>query len=104
MGFRRGSPRLTLLSRPYILVFIAAFLVLQASPLFSASSADDYFDLAPEQLLKAEITSVSKKPEKLSAAPAAVYVISSEDIVRSGVTTIQDALRMAPGVDVAQSD
>ncbi len=54
--------------------------------------------------MDAEIISVSKKREVVSEAPAAIYVISNEDIIRSGVTTIPDALRMAPGVEVAQSD
>jgi len=51
-----------------------------------------------------DITSVSKKPEKLSNAAAAIYVITQEDIRRSGVTSIPEALRMAPGVQVARID
>ncbi|MEJ0061632.1 MAG: TonB-dependent receptor [Alphaproteobacteria bacterium] len=77
-------------------------LTLLASP--ASAQTIDYFDLLPEQLLKAEVISASKKLEKVSDAAAAIYVISSEDIVRSGVTTIPDALRMAPGVEVAQAD
>jgi iron complex outermembrane recepter protein len=49
-----------------------------------------------------EVTSVSKKEEKISRAAAAVFVITSEDIRRSGATNIPDVLRMVPGVDVAQ--
>ncbi len=64
----------------------------------------DYFDLPLAQLLGAEVVSVSKKPQKLAQSPAAVYVITGEDIIRSGVTNIPDALRMAPGVQVAQAD
>jgi iron complex outermembrane receptor protein len=66
--------------------------------------ADDYLDMSPEQLLDAQVISVSKRPEKLSETPAAIYVITGEDIARSGVTTIPEALRMAPGVDVARAD
>ncbi len=51
-----------------------------------------------------EVTSVSRKEQKLSKAGAAVYVITREDIRRSGATNIPDLLRMAPGVDVAQID
>src|SRR6202034_1856149 len=65
---------------------------------------DDFFDLSPEQLLNAQVISVSKTKETVEQSPAAVYVISAEDIARSGVTYIPDALRMAPGVDVAQQD
>jgi len=48
--------------------------------------------------------SVSKKAEKLSNAPAAVFVITQEDIRRSGVTSIPEALRMVPGLEVAKID
>jgi iron complex outermembrane receptor protein len=51
-----------------------------------------------------EVTSVSRKEEKLSKTAAAVYVINQDDIRRSGATNIPDLLRMAPGVDVAQID
>jgi iron complex outermembrane receptor protein len=57
-----------------------------------------------EDLMNVEVTSVSKKEQKLSQAAAAVYVITQEDIRRSGATNIPDVLRMAPGVDVAQID
>lgn len=77
-----------------------ALLFLNIVPAFAA----DYFDLPPEELLKTQVTSVSKRPELLSEAQSAVYVITRDDILRSGVRTIPDALRMAPGVNVAQQD
>jgi iron complex outermembrane receptor protein len=57
-----------------------------------------------EQLINVKVTSVSKKEEKLFRAAAAVYVITQDDIRRSGATNIPDLLRMAPGVHVAQID
>jgi iron complex outermembrane recepter protein len=48
------------------------------------------------------VTSVSKKEEKLSRTAAAIFVITQEDIRRSGDTNIPDLLRMVPGLDVAQ--
>jgi iron complex outermembrane receptor protein len=57
-----------------------------------------------EDLMNVEVTSVSRKEQKLSRTAAAAYVISQEDIRRSGATNIPDVLRMAPGVDVAQID
>lgn len=51
-----------------------------------------------------EVTSVSKKEEKLFRTAAAAYVITSEDIRRSGLTSIPELLRMAPGLDVARID
>src|SRR5581483_10338019 len=46
----------------------------------------------------------SKEPRRAFKSPVAIYVITNEDIRRSGVTTIPDALRLAPGVEVAQID
>lgn len=59
-----------------------------------------------EQLGNIKVTSVSKQPEEVWHTPAAVYVITHEDIVRSGATTIPELLRMVPGVQVSreQSD
>ena len=49
-----------------------------------------------------KVTSVSKQEQKVSRTAAAIFVITSEDIRRSGATNIPDLLRMVPGVDVAQ--
>jgi len=70
----------------------------------SALESNNYFDLTIEQLLDTKVLSVSKKAETVASAPAAVYVVTNEDIVRAGVTNIPDALRMVPGVNVARSD
>jgi len=55
-----------------------------------------------EDLMNVEVTSVSKKEQKLSQTAAAVFVITQEDVRRSGATNIPDLLRMVPGIDVAQ--
>jgi iron complex outermembrane receptor protein len=60
--------------------------------------------LSVEELVDIDVTSVSKYPEKFSEAAAAVAVLTSEDMERSGVTKIPDALRLVPGLDVAQVD
>jgi len=62
----------------------------------------DLAALSIEELMDIEITSVSRKPQKISEAASAVYVISQEDIRRSGLTSIPEILRMAPGLQVAQ--
>ena len=51
-----------------------------------------------------EVTSVTKKQQRLHEAAAAVFVITQEDIRRSGVTSIPEALRMVPGLQVARID
>ncbi len=72
----------------------------------SAGAQDDadVFDLHLHQLLHVEVTSVSRKPEEARHAPSAIYVISGEDLRRSGVTHIAEALRMVPGMHVARID
>ena len=64
----------------------------------------DLTELSLEELMDIEIISVSKKEEKLFEAAAAVYVVTGEDIRRSGVTSIPEALRMVPGMQVARID
>lgn len=64
----------------------------------------DLTDIPLESLMELKVTSVSKKSQSLTNAAAAVFVITQDEIKRSGVTTITDALRMVPGVQVARID
>ncbi len=64
----------------------------------------DLSSLSLEELLDVEVTSVSKRAQKLSEAPAAITVLTSEDIRRSGITTVPDLLRMVPGMHVANQN
>ncbi len=57
-------------------------------------------ELSLEELMNVEVVTYSKSPQKWFDTPAAVYVITQEDIRRAGVTSIPEALRMAPGVEV----
>ena len=80
---------------------------LASVPPLAAASPEDVAQLTSfslEELMDFEVTSVSKKGERLFAAAAAVFVITNEDIQRSGATTIPEALRMAPGLEVARID
>ncbi len=60
--------------------------------------------LGLEELGNIKVTSVSKEPEEVRRTPAAIYVITQNDIRRSGATSIPEILRLAPGVEVAQID
>src|SRR3954468_797630 len=57
-----------------------------------------------EDLLDVEITTVPRTPEQTQTIPAALFVITSDDIRRSGARSLPDALRLAPGLQVAQID
>lgn len=67
-------------------------------------SANNLVNLSFEELADIKITSVSKKEERLADAPASVTVITNEDIRRSGATTLPEALRLAPNLQVARVD
>lgn len=62
----------------------------------------DLANASLEDLLDIEVISVSKKEEKLFQTAAAVYVITQEEIRRSGLTTVPELLRLAPGLQVAR--
>jgi iron complex outermembrane receptor protein len=60
--------------------------------------------LSLEDLGNIEVTTAAKEPETLRRVPAAVYVITQEEIRRSGATSLPEILRLAPGVDVSRID
>jgi iron complex outermembrane receptor protein len=66
-----------------------------------AQDAADLAEMSLEQLADIEITSVSRRPQTLNRAAAAVYVITQEAIRRSGYTTLPEILRLAPNLQVA---
>jgi iron complex outermembrane receptor protein len=72
-----------------------------ASPV-QGSAAEDLGAMSLEQLTDLPVTSVSKTVEPLRTAAAAIYVITHDDIVRSGATSIPEALRLAPNLVVTQ--
>jgi iron complex outermembrane receptor protein len=68
----------------------------------SLAEEQDLTQLSLEDLMNTKVTSVSKKEQSLSHTAAAIFVITAEDIRRSGANNIPDLLRMVPGLDVAQ--
>ncbi len=87
---------------PGKLGLLATALIALSSTTVRAADALD--DLSLEDLTQTEITSVSRKSQSLSNVPAAAFVISAEEIRRSGATVLPDVLRMVPGIEVAQVD
>lgn len=67
-------------------------------------SVDTLKKLSIEELLNMEVTSVSRRAEPLSAAAAAVQVVTREDIRRSGATSIPEALRLAGNIQIGQKN
>jgi len=70
----------------------------------AVSSTKEIADLSLEELAGIEVTSVSRRAEPLSAAPASIYVITADAIHRAGVSSLPEALRLAPNLQVARID
>jgi iron complex outermembrane receptor protein len=81
---------------------LAALIALGAAP--AGAAPPNLAELSLEELANIEITSVARRPERLSASPASVYVITAEAIRRSGASTLPQVLRLAPNLQVAQVD
>jgi iron complex outermembrane receptor protein len=79
---------------------VAAATALLAGHLGAQTQTKSFADLSIEELMNETVTSVSKKEQSLFDTPAAVAVLSNDDLHRSGATTIPDALRLVPGMDV----
>src|SRR5437773_1764351 len=76
-----------------------------AAPSWTQQKRDSALsDLSLEELMNLTVTSASKKAQPLKMTAASVYVITAEDIHRSGLSSVPELLRLAPGVQVARSD
>jgi iron complex outermembrane receptor protein len=70
----------------------------------AASGADQLTSLSIEELAQIEVTSASRRAEPLSGAPASLFIITNEDILRWGATSLPEVLRLAPQLDVQRVD
>jgi iron complex outermembrane receptor protein len=100
-GKRRSGRPTNILT---ILLLLAIGDQVLAESTTNAPTTDDLKQLSLEQLMGIEVTSVSKEPQKLLQAASAIQVITSEDIRRSGATSIPEALRLADNLEVAQEN
>jgi len=93
----KGVTARSAISRARVILLIAL-----ALPAGAQDRPTDLTNKSLEDLMNTEVTSVSKKEQKLSRIAGAVFVITQEDIRRSGALNIPDLLRMVPGMDVAE--
>lgn len=84
------------------LLFSLLFLPMAAAADTVTNAPADLSDLSLEQLVNIKVVSVSKKETSLESSPAAITVITQDDIRRLGIESIPEALRLVPGMDVAQ--
>jgi len=97
---RRTVPRSAQIGLAVMCVLLATGTAYGADS--EAIQEQDLTALSIEDLSNIQVTSVSKHAEKLSDAPASIYVITSDDIRRSGANSLPDALRLAPNLQVAE--
>jgi len=106
--FKRGKNDMRLVRVPYTACLLLAILRLTLFPMpvraGEQSAPEELLKMSIEKLMDIRVVSVARRPEKLSGTAAAVTVITAEDIRRSGATSIPEALRLAPGVEVAHID
>ncbi len=74
------------------------------SPAFAVEQQAVLTEMSLEELMNVEVTSVGRKPQRTGDVAAAVFVITQDDIRRSGATSVPEVLRMAPGIEVARID
>ena len=80
--------------------FIGAFLLTTIGVSSPSANTDNMGVLSLDELLDLDVVTAAKVPEKITQTPAAIHVITREDLHRTGVNSIPDALRTVPGLHV----
>src|ERR1700731_1276091 len=104
--FSKHPPSLAaarIVGRTVLASFMTVFLAANGAAQ-SQQSVPDVTALSMEDLMNIQVTSVSKRTQKVADAAAAIFVITQEDLRRSGATSIPEALRLVPGLEVARID
>ena len=83
--------------------WLAAPIALVGHVAACAQSAEEFQRMSIDELADIDVSSVTKTPETLSNAPGAIYVITREDIIRSGAVSAPEMLRLAPNLQVMQT-
>lgn len=83
---------------------VVSLLLLTAYAIAGQSNEERLKHLSLEQLGNIEVTTATKEPEEVNRTPAAIYVLTNEDIRRSGASSIPEVLRLVPGIEVARID
>ncbi|HEU4708206.1 MAG TPA: TonB-dependent receptor [Methylophilaceae bacterium] len=106
-NINKNRPALHFKAGSLVRTAVVAAAALKLNLAVAADPADvtrDFALMSLEELSNIQVTSVSRTPERILDAPASVTVITSEDIRRSGATSIPEALRLAPNLNVAQKN
>lgn len=102
MPFCCSSPFRTRRDRRAAVVLTAALAGLGGATGLQAQTVPEVTQMSLEDLMKIEVTTVSRKAQRLTDTAAAAHVLTSDDIRRSGATSLPEVLRLVPGLDVAR--
>lgn len=91
-----------LVSGTFVLILAGVLTAQQEPEPRPNTSGQELGEMSLEDLMKVEITSAIKSEHSLMDTPAAVTVIRGDDLRRTGVTSILEALRLGPGISVAR--
>ncbi len=87
-----------------IIVFTCAFLVSFSPPLsYSETQTEDFLDMSLYELMNVKVTTAGRLSQNISDAPAAMSVVTAEDIRQSGATSLGEALEMVVGVHLGKT-
>jgi iron complex outermembrane receptor protein len=90
------------LAKQNLLMLIAySFFAVKGGAAGALDDTDAIFQLSLDNLMQQQVSSINKRIQSLEHTPAAIYVITANDIERSSATSLADVLRLAPGVEVA---
>src|SRR6185437_2080257 len=96
------SDRLTFKCTFFHAVTALVLAMAACSSLSAQNPGEDLSDLSLEDLLKVHVTSAAKKEQPIGDVPAAIFVITAEDIRLSGAESVPELLRTVPGIEVAR--
>jgi iron complex outermembrane recepter protein len=85
-----------------LVAIVLLTLLVHVSSTAADTTSTDFTEMSLDDLLRVDVLSASKKAEPLSDTTSAIYVITAEDIRRSGHTTLAELMRLVPGMDVAR--
>jgi iron complex outermembrane receptor protein len=101
---RRRTPRFAATPRAFPWLAVVCLGSVAAGSSVAASSVAELKRLSLDELLEIEVTSVSRSPVPLAEAPSALQIVTSDEIRRSGATSIPQALRLAGNLNVARKN
>ena len=101
-GLQRARSLVVRSACAHVVLLLVGILLAVSQGFAAEKTAAELADMSLEELMNQSVTSVSKKEERVFEAPAAIFVITDEEIRRSGLESIPEILRLAPGLDVAR--